>query len=218
MIISRGSLPQLKGLNYSQNYTGGNIISRGTFPAINTLKPYKKPVIATPKQQTQPQPNFFQQAEQGITNFFGNAASAIKNEFTPRPVTKPVNVGKITPTALPVGLKVDFVNPSQNASAAMKVTPKSLKQQEQSVKATQKILDPINKQIELTKQQIGEGFSELTRSGGGIVPNMDQVAPKKEYMTQKAYDQAVKNSKSTTFMKGFNSFLGTTVATAHLML
>lgn len=93
---------------------------------------FRNPVVQRPK-PLQQKPNPIQQAEQGIGNFF----SGIKKEFTPSvpklPNSTPLGK-KLEPQPLPSGLKLDFVEPSQNADAHLKITPNSLKQEDKSVK------------------------------------------------------------------------------------
>ncbi len=107
-----------------------------------------KPIpVAAPRQKPAQKPNFIQSAEQNIGNFFGSIGRTIKNDLTPNPLkgfNPTQSADKLTPTTLPSGLKLDFTTPSQTPSAKMQVTPKSLRQEAQSVKKTQQLMKSIN--------------------------------------------------------------------------
>lgn len=62
-----------------------------------------------------------------------------------------------------------------------------------------------------TVNEIISGFSDLFK---GIVPNMGQVAPAKEYFSKTEYNKAVKSGKQQTLGKTVNQILGQQVAFA----
>lgn len=88
----------------------------------------QQPKIIKTQSIQQPKPNFFQQAEQGISNFFGG----VKNNFMPS-------------NALPSGLKLNFVTPSKNKAANLNIEGNKT----QSIKLNKKI--PLGSPPKITK-------------------------------------------------------------------
>lgn len=209
-----------------------NFLQSGGKIETPTLQP--KPTIQ-PIGQPQQSNNWFQGAINSIKNTAQTAIDALtgnqKAFVSPIPendITKPQipteallknqNSQASTPPIFSTKNVFDSLGfqSAQFPSAQLKVTPQSIIQSKKFLQQTDKIVKVVQDQIDLTKNQALSGLSDLYNKG--VVPNLSQVAPRKEYLTQAEYNQAVQKAKNNGFLGVVNRAMGQQLALSPLLL
>lgn len=177
------------------------------------------------------------QIMQGAQMVGQDVANAVKGIFTPsggkpQPIKLPANlnlpklttaqvkaISNINPGQTLPGYNPTVQAPQQPAlvTSGKKNTPvptpniiDNLFSNPQTFLKSVGIQPPNDTNYPVTKQIIS-GVQDLLK---GIVPNLNQVAPRSEYMSQQSYNQAVKNETHPTLGSQVNQFLGTQVVFA----
>lgn len=161
-----------------------------------------KPIIAAvqPKKPT-PSPSFVD----GVLKL----ANDVKLRLVPAKQEKPtITTESTNPQVKPVAQKPIQIDPQQkklsptqlgqmfsthsNDSAKVKNTPEALAKQGAQIKKVGKITSGIEGTVKSFISQLKQGESEL---GRGIVPNKNQLMPRKEYGSEAEYQKALKVSQ-----------------------
>lgn len=153
-----------------------------------------KKVSTTPVKIVQPKkPNLIEQAGNVVNQVAKNTVSGVKSLITPpkkliSPVAESIPIRKLPSS----GFKLSLVDSKQSPSAQLQSNKQTLTKQKKQVSQVNQTSDNVQKFFDSIGTPINQGLKTLSK---GIVPNVNQLQPQKEYTSEAEYKKALAVSK-----------------------